>query len=123
MFGSVGPCALYRLTGESISGSTINAVIGYQYDPVGNRLQRSSTVAPVPPASYAYDTNDRLGSDSYDADRNTTTSGGNSYAYDFENRLLSENAGAVTIVYDGDGNRVAKTGSGVTTKYLVAIEI
>src|SRR6266550_4781123 len=29
MFGSVGPCALYRLTGESISGSTINAVIGY----------------------------------------------------------------------------------------------
>jgi RHS repeat-associated protein len=29
------------------------------------------------------------------------------------------NSGAVTIVYDGDGNRVAKTVSGVTTQYLV----
>jgi RHS repeat-associated protein len=27
--------------------------------------------------------------------------------------------GAVTVVYDGDGNRVAKTAGGVTTKYLV----
>ena len=26
---------------------------------------------------------------------------------------------AVTIVYDGDGNRVAETVGGVTTKYLV----
>ena len=29
------------------------------------------------------------------------------------------NNGAVTIVYDGDGNRVAKTANGVTTHYLV----
>ena len=29
------------------------------------------------------------------------------------------NGGAVTIVYDGDGNRVAKTANGVTTQYLV----
>jgi hypothetical protein len=29
------------------------------------------------------------------------------------------NSGAVTIVYDGDGNRVAKTVGGVTTQYLV----
>jgi len=28
--------------------------------------------------------------------------------------------GAVTIVYDGDGNRVSKTAGGVTTKYLVS---
>ncbi len=27
--------------------------------------------------------------------------------------------GAVTIVYDGDGNRVSETVGGVTTKYLV----
>jgi RHS repeat-associated protein len=29
------------------------------------------------------------------------------------------NSGAVTLVYDGDGNRVAKTVGGVTTQYLV----
>jgi RHS repeat-associated protein len=29
------------------------------------------------------------------------------------------NGGAVTIVYDGDGNRVSKTANGVTTQYLV----
>ena len=28
-------------------------------------------------------------------------------------------AGAATFVYDGDGNRVAKTSGGVTTQYLV----
>jgi len=111
--------SLYRLTGETISGSTTNGVIGYQYDPVGNRLQRTSTVAPVPAATYSYDANDRLASDTYDADGNTTTSGGSTYAYDFENRLVNQNGGAVTIVYDGDGNRVSKTVGGVTTRYLV----
>lgn len=29
------------------------------------------------------------------------------------------NSGAVSIIYDGDGNRVAKTAAGVTTQYLV----
>jgi RHS repeat-associated protein len=29
------------------------------------------------------------------------------------------NSGVVTLVYDGDGNRVAKTAAGVTTRYLV----
>src|SRR5437762_10240127 len=38
-------------------------------------------------------------------------------AYDFENRLVRK--GGVTIVYDGDGNRVSKTAAGSTTQYLV----
>lgn len=37
--------------------------------------------------------------------------------YDFENHLVQH--GAITIVYDGDGNRVSKTAGGTTTKYLV----
>jgi YD repeat-containing protein len=114
--------ALYRLTGETISGSadaTKNGAVGYTYDPVGNRLQRTSTLAPVPAASYTYDANDRLMTDTYDLNGNTTASGGNTYGYDFENHLLTHNAGAVTIVYDGDGNRVAKTTGGITTQYLV----
>lgn len=112
--------SLYRLTGEIIAGSPdANGAIGYQYDPVGNRLARTSTVPQLPPATYAYDANDRLTTDAYDANGNTVTSGGNSYAYEFENRLTSLNGGALSIVYDGDGNRVSKTASGVTTNYLV----
>jgi hypothetical protein len=34
-------------------------------------------------------------------------------SYDFENHLIQR--GAITIVYDGDGNRVQKTAGGVTT--------
>ena len=111
--------ALYRLTNETIAGGSVNGSIGYTYDAVGNRLMRTSTVAPAPAATYTYDANDRLTSDTYDADGNTTASGGNTYTYDFENHLTSQNSGSVAIVYDGDGNRVSKSASGVTTKYLV----
>jgi RHS repeat-associated protein len=111
--------ALYRLTGETIAGGAVNGSIGYTYDFVGNRQSRTSTVAPVPAATYSYDANDRLLSDTYDANGNTTVAGPNAYTYDFENHLTGENSGAVTIVYDGDGNRVSKTAGGVTTKYLI----
>jgi len=37
--------------------------------------------------------------------------------YDFENHMLTH--GSVSMVYDGDGNRVSETAAGVTTKYLV----
>jgi YD repeat-containing protein len=40
------------------------------------------------------------------------------YVYDFENHVIQAGAG-ITMVYDGDGNRVQKTVAGVTTKYLV----
>jgi RHS repeat-associated protein len=111
--------ALYRLTGETIAGGTVNGAIGYTYDAVGNRLTRTSTVAPVPPATSTYDANDRLATDVYDANGNTTGSGANSYGYDFENHLIAQNGNGVAIVYDGDGNRVAKTVGGATTRYLV----
>jgi RHS repeat-associated protein len=74
------------------------------------------------PNSRASCNNDRLASDAYDNNGNTTSSSGNGYLYDFENRLLKLNAGTageVSFVYDGDGNRVSKTVGGVTTKYLV----
>ena len=86
---------------------------------VGNRLNRTSSVAGVPSQSSTYDANDRLTSDNYDNNGNTTRASGNSYAYDFENHLTSLNGGNVTYVYDGDGNRVAKTVGGVSTDYLV----
>src|SRR5581483_2953779 len=55
--------------------------------------------------------------DTYDADGNTTVSGGTANVYDFENHLVKH--GAITMTYDGDGNRVSKTIDGVTTSYLV----
>jgi RHS repeat-associated protein len=51
------------------------------------------------------------------ANGNTASSGSATNVYDFENKLVQR--GRVSIVYDGDGNRVAKTRSGVTTRFLV----
>ena len=39
------------------------------------------------------------------------------YAYDFENHLIQQ--GGISMVYDGDGNRVSKTVAGLTTTYMV----
>lgn len=113
--------ALYRLKGEAITNDPAanTGAIKYIYDAVGNRLNRASNIASIPTTNSTYDENDRLTSDVYDPNGNTTASNGNTYQYDFENRLTSLNGGAVTFVYDGDGNRVAKTIGGVTTRYLV----
>jgi RHS repeat-associated protein len=109
--------ALYRLTSEAITADPANhnGTTQYTYDAVGNRQQW--VVNGVTVNSYTYDSNDRLGSDQYDANGNTTNSLGAASTYDFENHLVQK--GAVTIVYDGDGNRVSETVGGVTTKYLV----
>ena len=115
---------VYRLTGETISGAVAqgspaaqNGAIAYQYDAVGNRLALNSTLPAVPTGMLNYDANDRLTTDTYDANGNTVSSAGLDNTYDFENHLVQH--GAVSIVYDGDGNRVAKTAGGVTTQYLV----
>jgi hypothetical protein len=87
-------------------------------DAVGNRKQLTSTLAPVPAGLWNYDANDRFtAGDTYDNNGNTISSGGVGNAYDFENYLIQKVG--VTIVYDGDGNRVAKTVNGVMTRYLV----
>ena len=85
----------------------------------GNRLQMTSRLAPVPAGTFLYNANDQLQTDAYDANGNTTSSGGLNYAYDFENHLVQQ--GGISIVYDGDGNRVSKTVAGVTTKYWVDV--
>jgi RHS repeat-associated protein len=106
---------------EAISGdpSGDTGTIGYAYDAVGNRLARTSSVAAVPTAPSAYDSNDRLTTDTYDDNGNTTGMGGAILTYDFEHRITSVNDGAVSFVYDGDGNRVAKTVNGTRTDFLV----
>jgi hypothetical protein len=50
--------------------------------------------------------------DTWDDNGNTISSGGITNTYDFENRMRTH--GAVSIVYDGDGNRVSETVGGAT---------
>ncbi len=94
--------ALFRLTGETITcDAATNAVLGYRYDAVGNRLQRTSTQPVIAPSTSTFDDNDRLESDTYDANGSTKGSQGSSYEYDFEHRLTSINNGAIAYTYDG----------------------
>lgn len=104
----------------------MNGAVGYIYDAVGNRTQMASTLAPIAAGLFNYDANDRFsaGDTVVHPERsrrnnngNTTSSGGIANVYDFENHLV-QHCG-VTVVYDGDGNRVAKTVAGMTTQYLV----
>lgn len=111
---------LYRLTSETISSdpASQNGTVSYTYDPVTNRTQQSSSIpAILSTGVVAYDANDRLVTSPYDANGNLLFSGTGNNVYDFENRLVQ--SGAVSIVYDGDGNRVSETVAGVTTSYLV----
>ncbi len=120
---------LYRLTGESLTFNSQPSTLDYAYDPVGNRLSRTVAGAPLQPQSFGFDANDRLNSDSYDANGNTLFGQGFGQSqadrYDSENRLVQRVATASTLsyTYDGDGNRVSKTvttaTNTVTTYYVV----
>jgi RHS repeat-associated protein len=111
---------IYRLTSESVTGAGgENGSVSYGLDPVGNRQSATSSIAGLSPIGGTFNADDELAVESYDSDGNTIATGGKTLTYDTENNLMSMNGGSVTIVYDGDGNRVAKTVSGVTTRYLV----
>jgi RHS repeat-associated protein len=112
---------LYRMTGETFSGSgypTPQSVL-YGFDPVGNRTNRTSAVSGIGSQTPSYTANDWLASDTSDANGNTTVSGTTNYQYDVMNHLVNVNNGQILLTYDGDGNRVSKTVNGLTTYYLV----
>ena len=112
---------IYRLTGETITNdpAKVNGTVSYGLDPVGNRLTETSSLQGINSGSFSYNADDELTGELYDADGNVTETGGKTFTYDSQNELTSINGGAVSIQYDGDGNRVVETASGVTTKYLV----
>jgi RHS repeat-associated protein len=125
--------ATYRLINESLSATgpvslPSSASVGYPLDDVGNRLARTTSgfsSGTLDSATHTFDSDDRLTSDTYDANGNTTAghvlpgSSTVNDAYDFEDRLINRNSGQIAITYDGDGNRVAKTVGGITTLFLV----
>jgi RHS repeat-associated protein len=112
---------IYRLTNEAISSDPhgVNGAVSYGLDPVGNRLSQTSTMAGIQSGNWTYNADDHLSTEQYDANGSTIVSGARTFAYDFQNRLKSMNGGTVTLLYDGDGNRVAKTVGSTTTQYLV----
>jgi RHS repeat-associated protein len=121
---------IYRLTGETITGDTINnggdnGSAAYTLDPVGNRTSAASTLSGIDPIAGSYNPNDQLSSETYDANGNVLSTGGMSYTYDSENHMLtaSGNGKSISMIYDAFGNRVAKTVNGVTTQYLVEDEV
>ena len=111
---------IYRLTNEAIGSapSGKNGSISYGLDPVGNRQSEASTLGGLDPGSFTYNADDEVSTDSFDSNGNTLATGGNTFAYDSENHLVSMGS-TVGLLYDGDGNRVAKSVSGVTTRYLI----
>ncbi|MFP5226056.1 MAG: RHS repeat-associated core domain-containing protein, partial [Acidobacteriota bacterium] len=111
---------IYRLTGETVTGdSQYNGSVSYGLDPVGNRLSQSSGLHGISSLGFSYNADDQIMAETYDLNGNTTATGGKAFAFNSENQLISMNGSAVTMIYDGDGNRVAKTASGSTTRYLV----
>jgi len=112
---------IYRLSSEGISGApnNKNGSITYGLDPVGNRTSASSSIPGLTPIGGTFNQDDELSSETYDQNGNVLATGGKTFSYNSQNQLTSMNGGAVTIIYDGDGNRVSKTVSGVTTRYLV----
>ncbi|MEO5916835.1 MAG: Ig-like domain-containing protein, partial [Luteolibacter sp.] len=123
---------LYRLTQESITQSGLGVppqtstpagTLSYSYDAVGNRLTRT-TSGPVsqiiPSQSQSFTDNDHLGSDTYDANGNTTESvpavpAGSSSSvtdvYSFDNKLIrrtNPDGTVIDLLYNTDGHRVSK---------------
>jgi RHS repeat-associated protein len=111
---------IYRLTNEGISGapSGKNGTVAYGLDPVGNRLSENSSLSGISSGSFGYNADDEFSGETYDANGNTTATEGKTFAYDSENHLVSMGS-TVALLYDGDGNRVAKSVNGVVTRYLV----
>lgn len=112
--------ALYRITDETVTGASVSASAIYSYDSVGNRLTCSSAVGPIGTQSLTFDPNDRSSISTWSAaGEETHASGGPSYLYDSQSRLIGSDLGGVRFVYDGDGNLVQRVTNGVATAYLI----
>lgn len=106
--------ALGRLLSETIANDPqlIMGLARYEYDKVGNRLQRNSNIRDVLAQVLSYDDNDRLTIDTSDQNGNTIASSAGTDVYDYRNRLIrriQSSGEKVDYVYDADGNRIAKT--------------
>jgi RHS repeat-associated protein len=114
-----------RLTGGTASAGVDDTLaLNWTYDRYGNRWAQnasgSGNISAVQPNLSFNGNNNQVTGWSYDADGNLTNDERNSYSYDAEGRITTLN-GAPTYMYDAEGLRVAKLGSGgaVATSYLL----
>lgn len=90
--------------------------------------QPSIPTVTVANVSYAYDDASRLTtaggvSYTYDPKGNLSGFGGNTFTFDYANRLTQASIGGInySYLYDGFGNRIARTKGGVQTKYVLDV--
>jgi hypothetical protein len=111
------------LTNETIAADPQhdNGSASYSLDPVGNRLLVSTSLTGLTSGVFSYNPDDEVSSETYDANGNATQVGAKSFTYDSENHMMSMTTAGTTVsmIYDGDGNRVGKSVNGVPTYYLV----
>lgn len=121
--------AASRLIGiaEERADASVIASHALTLDAVGNRTAITSE-DPVAPryvsqnTTAVYDDADRLThlgtvAVTHDGNGNLLTQPGGTYRYDAENRLILANG--QSYLYDGQGNRLAATRGGVTTRYVL----
>jgi hypothetical protein len=82
-------------------------------------LSQSSSLHDISSLGFSYNADDQILGEQYDANGNTTATGGKTFAYDSENHLVSMNGGAVSMVYEGDGNRVVKDSQRLNHRCLI----
>ena len=128
---------LHRLTAESITTSSLITghsplgTLAYSYDSVGNRQSRTTTGTVsqiIPSQTQSFTVNDRLTSDTYDANGNTTQSSTGvppvssaTDTYSFDNKLIRRTTAdgkTIDITYNPDGHRLTKfiTQNGLTQR-------
>jgi RHS repeat-associated protein len=125
---SLGYDAEGQLTSESRTAGP-SYTIGYTYDSAGNRLTKTTNGTPE---NYTYDNGSKLltagsKSYSYDSAGNVTAvsvagTAISTLAWDAESRLKSTTvaAGTFNYGYNGIGQRVTKSGPGVSATYVLS---
>ena len=116
-----------RLTsGTAASGVDEGLTLGWNYDRYGNRWDQSVTgtgnATAVSPQLSFTGNNNRIDGWSYDAAGNLLYDQIHHYTYDAENRVATVD-GQQAYIYDAEGIRVAKLGSGgaVTASYVLGL--
>ena len=118
--------SLMRLQSETITGGQagdLTGALSYTYDVVSNRESRTTSgaiAALIPSQNHSFTVNDRLTSDTYDDNGNTTASQANvtptqqsgvTDVYSFDNRLIRRTRAdgmEIDLIYTPDGNRSLK---------------
>ncbi len=106
---------------NATTGPYAGAGLQWSFDVFGNRTSQVATAGSAPQPSAAYNANNQIVGDCYDASGNLLDQGGcpingaHAYSYDGEGRQASVSQANYTYVYDAEGRRSAKLVNGAVT--------